>query len=102
MSKMSGSPGAPSRPTAGAAQGDPRGHCRFAAIEQESGERREESQRELAPPFSTRLRSPLYFLLSRSIRNVAIERIGEPARASFSAIFNLPSVEQKSLICWIA
>ena len=39
-------------------------HCRFAAIEQESGERREESRRELAPPFSTRLRSPLCFLLT--------------------------------------
>jgi acetyl esterase/lipase len=39
-------------------------HCRFAAIEQESGERREESRREFARPFSSLLRSPLYFLLS--------------------------------------
>jgi hypothetical protein len=38
--------------------------CRFAAIEQESGERREESRREFARPFSSLLRSPLYFLLS--------------------------------------
>ena len=39
-------------------------HCRFAAIEQERGERREESQRELAPLFSTLLQSPHHFLLT--------------------------------------
>lgn len=38
-------------------------HCRFAAIAQENGVRREESRRERAPPLSTLLRSPLHFPL---------------------------------------